>query len=496
MTTPKDDYTKRIQSGSWGEGREATVGVTTDGFIDPSGEFPKREHYHGSNVSKAARGVSGVRLPRQGSVSGLDLSGVEKPLAVSPYNQVKETPSGHIIEINDTPGAEGLVVKHRSGSGVEFRPDGSLVVSSRSNRIEVTAGEHAVIVEGDGQLIYHGNLTLTVSGDYNVNVGGAYNLNVTGDKVEDVVGASRRRCGKTSSEVVLGDKDTKVVGHRASLCLQDDFQAVKGAFSQNVQGNVEFCTAGALAMAAGTEFSLVGMSGIISANVLSVVMSTGVVGGEDVKHVGNVYSGPAEGTGSLTTFYGNLVGIASEALTAKYAQRAAKAYSSQQAILATSAILAYGTTGAAAPTPPVANDMLVLPLYKMNSVWHTDPPSLQPNGPIIGSILGRSSVGIRNVQIDPDDGLLNALTRINDYAGKLDRTPTTAEVRSLLRDEEHLSDPVLTSQLLAEGRLNPAYNRVTPEALRRVAGKEPTPQFGSTLIGNTPPENRSKRFTT
>ena len=37
------------------------------------------------------------------------------------------TPSGHALEFYDTPGNERLVVKHASGSSIEFQSDGSIL---------------------------------------------------------------------------------------------------------------------------------------------------------------------------------------------------------------------------------------------------------------------------------------------------------------------------------------------------------------------------------
>ena len=65
--------------------------------------------------------------------------------ATYPYNHVRESESGHTIEIDDTPGAERLHVYHRSGSFQEIHPDGSKVdktVNNYQNFILGTAGIH------------------------------------------------------------------------------------------------------------------------------------------------------------------------------------------------------------------------------------------------------------------------------------------------------------------------------------------------------------------
>jgi hypothetical protein len=47
--------------------------------------------------------------------------------AVYPYNHVYESESGHVIEVDDTPGAERLHWYHRSGTFREIHPDGTEV---------------------------------------------------------------------------------------------------------------------------------------------------------------------------------------------------------------------------------------------------------------------------------------------------------------------------------------------------------------------------------
>ena len=42
-----------------------------------------------------------------------------------PYNNAKATESGHLMEFDDTPGAERVSIAHRSGTFFEIGPDGS-----------------------------------------------------------------------------------------------------------------------------------------------------------------------------------------------------------------------------------------------------------------------------------------------------------------------------------------------------------------------------------
>jgi hypothetical protein len=509
MTTPRDNLNRRRQSTQWGEGREDTIGVTDQGFLDPSGEYPKKDYHYASSVSKYARGtdVASLSVPGGEASAGFDMG--SKSAGSVPFTGVKETPSGHVIVVDDTPGAECMMVMHRTGTGVELRPDGSMVVVTKRNRIEVVGGDHALIVEGDGSMTYRGNMTLNVTGDYNVNVGGAYNLSVAGDMAVDVFGGARRRVEKRCSEVILGDMDTRVVGHRASLCLQDDHQTVGGDFSLSVARELELSANGALNMSAKTAFSLVGVSGVVTAMELNVLGNTGTIGGDGMTHYGKVYTGPASGSipGAGVTYYGNLAGIAAEAMTARNALRADEAHTAfwatgadkaNSAVNAQNALNQPAGTGGTAPTAGTTSTLTTDPGYQTYHTWSTTAPgTITPNAQTVQAILGRSSIGIRNVVVDPTGDLVDQLTRINQYQNTFKRTPTTMEIRETLRgrDMETPEAVNLTSQLAAEGRLGPEWDRLTPPGTNRVAGSTPGVYFGKTPIGNQAPEPRSKRFT-
>ena len=50
-----------------------------------------------------------------------------------PYNHVHQTESGHLTEMDDTPGSERLHWMHRTGSYMEMNPNGSVVHKSNQD---------------------------------------------------------------------------------------------------------------------------------------------------------------------------------------------------------------------------------------------------------------------------------------------------------------------------------------------------------------------------
>jgi hypothetical protein len=101
-----------------------------------------------------------------------------------PYNRVQQSASGHVIEIDDTPGAERVHIFHRSGSFIEFHPDGSVVYKSMkdgylismANQFVKVNGKCHVAVDGGVTVYCKGNIDLQADGDINVQAKGDYNV--------------------------------------------------------------------------------------------------------------------------------------------------------------------------------------------------------------------------------------------------------------------------------------------------------------------------------
>ena len=120
MTTEKDNFENRVASEKLGLGQELTVGVPADGMQNASGDYPKREYNFGSSINKAALGLKINKLYTGGGDYHVPLDIPEQMPSQYPFNQVDETPSGHSIEMDDTPGGERILIRHRKGSSLDF----------------------------------------------------------------------------------------------------------------------------------------------------------------------------------------------------------------------------------------------------------------------------------------------------------------------------------------------------------------------------------------
>lgn len=80
-----------------------------------------------------------------------------------PYNTVLlESESGHLIEADDTPGAERVHIMHRSGTHIEMRPDGGVKYKAVKKRQDFTVGDHEIYIAGDCNIVTEGGYCIHI----------------------------------------------------------------------------------------------------------------------------------------------------------------------------------------------------------------------------------------------------------------------------------------------------------------------------------------------
>ena len=482
MTTKLDNISQR--EAKLGEGQEQTVGVPENGMQDPSGQFPKVDYHYGPSLNKASVGTQVNKLATGGGDVGVSLNIVPQRPSQYPFNDVNETPSGHVVEYDDTPGGERILIKHRKGSGVEMRADGTVIITSTNNKVEVTGGDQTVIVEGEGNLIYNGNLNLKVTGDFNVDVGGNYNVNVAGNMVEDIQENHRTTVVRNSTYTTKQTRTTKTVGTHTDIMLADNNQIVKGNQSNLVEGNIDIASEDKIFVSGKEQFAVTSkVSNITGAKQITVFGNKGLIGGKEVDYTGKAYYGSkgAIEAASNAIFYGTFKGVATEAIrsvNADFADKAKTAFQAQKA----------GTAGSIGAGGAATDPSVTLHSLSQEAITGQDAP-ITPDLVVDHSLNG--SYAIRTVVVDAEDKLKTSLLLEKKYEGYFYKIPTIAEVRSALKSS-YVGDAV-GSILVADGLLNPDYKSPTPPAIGRTAKKSASSRFGYQPIGNAL-ENRGKRF--
>jgi hypothetical protein len=134
---------------------------------------------------------------------------------VYPYNKSMTTESGHIIELDDTLGAERIALEHRSGTFYEIHPDGSQVTRIVNDNYTVVAKDNKLIVGGDVDVsiekgnvriaVATGNADIYVAGHTDLMVDGNVNATVGGDVTANITGLVDAQIGGTLNANVVGD---------------------------------------------------------------------------------------------------------------------------------------------------------------------------------------------------------------------------------------------------------------------------------------------------
>jgi len=182
-----------------------------------------------------------------------------------PYNNATLTESGHLQEMDDTPGGERIRTQHKTGTYVEMQADGSEV--------------HKIV--GDGYEIVVKNKNVLISGMCHVTIEGDSNLHVKGNMYSQVDGRMYSK--------VNGDADITVVG--------DMKIASKGDIDIDASG-----VSGDITLSAGNAVNING----------DLNVSGSIVGGSSITATYNITAGyKIFGIGGVETLGGMNIGFVS-----------------------------------------------------------------------------------------------------------------------------------------------------------------------------------------
>jgi|TARA_R110001606_G_scaffold287886_3_gene436050 hypothetical protein len=169
----------------------------------------------------------------------------EKPYISSqyPYNHVHETESGHIREIDDSPGSERLFTQHMSGTFEEIHPDGSKVVKIVGDNYEIVAGASNVSITGNVNLTVAGTVRELIRGDYHLEVEGNYTQKIhknhrvkvgaggVGNREEEILG--------NHSYNINDDVKARIGGNVTTTIEKDDWKLINGKMTTTVVKDID-----------------------------------------------------------------------------------------------------------------------------------------------------------------------------------------------------------------------------------------------------------------
>ena len=160
--------------------------------------------------------------------------------ALYPYNHVYESESGHIQEFDDTPNAERIHIRHRTGTSTEIHPNGDSTNIIKGDQYTITSGNNQVYIQGQSDTTINGRHKLYINKNgqannhYDIEIGPGANINIQVDNGDINLHTLNGRLNLNSG----GDTNLKVGG---SLTID-----VAGNLVQNVEGNTTENTSGSV----------------------------------------------------------------------------------------------------------------------------------------------------------------------------------------------------------------------------------------------------------
>lgn len=105
-----------------------------------------------------------------------------------PFNQVHQTESGHMFEMDDTRDRERVRLTHRTGTFIEMHPNGDEVHKVYGDGYEITIKDRNILVKGKMNITVEGDCVMHVVGDKIEQIDGNYEQYIKGNFTQVVEG--------------------------------------------------------------------------------------------------------------------------------------------------------------------------------------------------------------------------------------------------------------------------------------------------------------------
>jgi len=257
-----------------------------------------------------------------------DPQGAATSVSQYPYNHVFESESGHISEVDDTPGAERLHREHRTGTFEEIHPDGSRVTKIIKDDYEIVYNNKSVWIGGNVNLTITGNVRHLIEGDYIQEVVGDYTLKV-GKSMYTKIGA----LGVGNYELdILGGHSYRVADNLYGVIGIGD--SSKSSYDIQIKGNESRQVGGVSRTSVVGDYTHISDASIlIMGNTHLILSQTDTDGTLNIDALGDLNT---RITGTVTETYGST-------LTTAITGAVTETYSSTQATTATGEITIVGS---------------------------------------------------------------------------------------------------------------------------------------------------------
>ena len=184
-----------------------------------------------------------------------------------PYNQANETESGHVFELDDTPGNERIHLAHRSGSFVEWYPTGTVVEKVTKSKYQIVMGEDHLHVMGRVLITVDSDALIRVAGDVALEVGGKMTANAAGDI--DIVSGGNFNVKATNINMAASS-DATVISATQHLTGTSSVDITSGATSVGSSGDLNFLAGGNANLQGGSGAYLTGSIAVVQGSTIGL----------------------------------------------------------------------------------------------------------------------------------------------------------------------------------------------------------------------------------
>ena len=401
---------------------------------DPRGEYPKPNYFYQPSTNNEKYEL---KVPADPTINMADVDITSKSSANLLEASVKVTKSGHALIFDDAGGNERIILKHKDGTGIEMRQDGSMIMRTETNMITSVGGTGVLMIEGDLKVSCK-NVELDATGDMDLRVKGDYNVSVDGNKTERIKGSDRKYVTGNKATTTTGNVNNTTVGTVTDTTLGNATNIIKGYYNNIVGGTYSMAIKGFARFTSETEVAISSENINIAGKDLSIFGAAGTIGGANVTYYAENYFGKS------ATF---TAGITSPRLTGDVQGTALKAVTASAQNYAEGA-----TSGTAFSVGAGATDTTA---------------TAQPTTTILTDYLGNSDRGIQKVVIDAGDHIKNKIDLTSATGGKTKTELSVKQIRVKLKDDNIAADDSFLKYIYGREKINPEFNKKIPTNVGR-----------------------------
>ena len=135
-----------------------------------------------------------------------------------PHNHVKSYDCGHVVEFDETPTRERIVIQHKAGTFDQIDASGDKTTVIQGNNYQVIVKDQHVNIKGFCNLTIDKDVRTLVKGDYYLEVEKDYHLLIHGNKHEKIVMSDFLEVGK-NQQIKIGNNRLDSVDHSAKYVV-------------------------------------------------------------------------------------------------------------------------------------------------------------------------------------------------------------------------------------------------------------------------------------